>query len=60
MLDFNHGSERTPVDPRSVPIGERINDLVNAALIAERQKQPRREYLGASMLGNACTRRIQY
>lgn len=60
MLDFNHGSDRIATDPRSVPIGDRINDLINAALIAEREKQPRRDYLGASMLGSACTRRVQY
>lgn len=60
MLDFNHGSDRPPLDPRALPIAVRINELVDAALIAEREKQPRREYLGASMLGDPCSRRIQY
>lgn len=59
-LDFNHGSDRPADDVRAVPIGERINDLVDAALIATRVAQPRRDYLGASMLGNACIRRVQY
>ncbi len=60
MLDFNHGSDKPPLDPRALPIAVRINELVDAALIAEREKQPRREYLGASMLGDPCSRRIQY
>ncbi len=60
MLDFNHGSDRPAVDPRSIPIRDRINDLIDAALLAEREQQPRRDYLGASMLGNACIRRVQY
>lgn len=60
MLDFNHGSERAAQDPRALPLAVRINELVDTALIAERQKQPRREYLGASMLGDPCSRRIQY
>jgi len=60
MLDFNHGSDKTPLDPRALPIAVRINELVDAALIAEREIQPRREYLGASMLGDPCSRRIQY
>ena len=60
MLDFNHGSDKPPLDPRALPIAVRINELVDTALIAEREKQPRREYLGASMLGDPCSRRIQY
>ncbi|QQR69945.1 MAG: hypothetical protein IPI58_04670 [Alphaproteobacteria bacterium] len=60
MLDFNHGSDKPPQDPRALPIAVRINELVDTGLIAERQKQPRREYLGASMLGDPCSRRIQY
>ena len=60
MLDFNHGSDRLAQDLRAIPIAVRINDLIDSALIAERDKQPRREYLGASMLGDPCSRRIQY
>ena len=60
ILDFNHGSDRPAQDPRALPAAMRINDLVDAALIAERDKQTRREYLGASMLGDPCSRRIQY
>jgi hypothetical protein len=60
MLDFNHGSDRPAQDPYAQPALVRINELINAALIAERQQQTRRDYLGASMLGDPCSRRIQY
>jgi len=49
-IDFNH---------RPKP-GEVINQLIDAALVAENNKQPRREYLGASGIGRECERQIQY
>ena len=50
MLDFN---------PRP-SMAERINALVDAALIAEREAAPPRTYLGASRLGHACERALQF
>ena len=50
MLDFN---------PRP-SMAERINALVDAALIAEREATPSRTYLGASRLGHACERALQF
>jgi hypothetical protein len=50
MLDFN---------PRP-SMAERINALVDAALIAERDATPPRTYLGASRLGHACERALQF
>lgn len=50
MLDFN---------PRP-SMAERINMLVDAALIAEREATPPRTYLGASRLGHACERALQF
>ena len=50
MLDFN---------PRP-SMAERINALVDAALIAERETTPPRTYLGASRLGHACERALQF
>ena len=49
-LDFN---------PRPSMAG-RINALVDAALIAEREATPPRTYLGASRLGHACERALQF
>ncbi len=50
MLNFN---------PRP-SMAERINALVDAALIAEREATPPRTYLGASRLGHACERALQF
>ena len=50
MLDFN---------PRP-SMAERINELIDAALIAEREATPPRTYLGASRLGHACERALQF
>ena len=49
-LDFN---------PRP-SVADRINVLVDAALSAEREATPPRTYLGASRLGHACERALQF
>ena len=49
-LDFN---------PRP-SMADRINAIVDAALIAEREATPPRTYLGASRLGHACERALQF
>ena len=41
-------------------MADRINALVDAALIAEREATPPRTYLGASRLGHACERALQF
>ncbi len=50
MLDYNKR-------PR---IADRINAAVDAALEAEREATPPRDYLGASRLGHACERALQF
>jgi len=50
MLDFNHRPS----------VAERINALVDAALVAEREATPPRAYLGASRLGHSCERALQF
>ena len=50
MLDYNHRSG----------VVERINAAVDAALEAERAATPPRDYLGASRLGHACERALQF
>jgi len=50
MLDFNH---------RPTP-HEQINERINTALTIERDHQQPRHYLGASRLGVACERALQY
>jgi hypothetical protein len=50
MLDYN----------RRRGIAERVNAAIDAALIAEREATPSRTYLGASRLGHACERALQF
>jgi hypothetical protein len=38
---------------------QRINDLLDVKLIEQHRSQEKRDYLGASMLGDECTRKIQ-
>ena len=50
MLDYNH----------KATIAEKINTHIDAVLIAERDATPPRTYLGASRLGVACERSLQF
>lgn len=50
MMDFNHSNK----------FHDRLNKLVDDALLEERKKQAPRNYLGASRLGVECSRAIQY
>ena len=50
MLDFNHRPA----------FHERVTGFIDAALDAERAEQTPRDYLGASRLGVACERALQY
>ncbi len=61
LLDLNHGSGFIYGRPTQ---GEgpaaRINALIDAALVAEREHTPPRDYLGASRIGEPCARRLVY
>ncbi len=50
MLDFNSRPSFT----------ERVSELIDQALCAEHKTQPERDYLGASRLGENCSRKLQY
>ena len=50
MLDYNHRPG----------IAERVNAAIDVALIAEHEATPPRTYLGASRLGHACERALQF
>lgn len=50
MLDYNH----------QIKFYERITTLIDQAMDAERGQQKPRQYLGASRLGVACDRALQY
>ncbi len=61
MLDLNHGSGcdygRLNAPP---PFSARVNALIDGALVAERNATPPRDYLGASRIGEPCSRRLAY
>ena len=50
MIDLNSTSA----------LGDRINDRIDAVMAAARDAETPRDYLGASILGDACERAIQY
>lgn len=50
MLDFNSRSA----------LADRINYLVDERIAREEEAKPRRQYLGASLIGHACERHVQY
>lgn len=59
-VDLNHGSGFVYGGMSTGHMGARINGLVDAALLAERQNQAPRDYLGASCIGEPCARRLVY
>lgn len=60
MLDLNHGSGFVYGGTAVQATATRINQLLDIALEAERQAQPPRTYLGASRIGEPCSRRLAF
>jgi len=62
LVDFNHGSGFVYGHDASAPepLAVRINRHIDAALVAEREGQRPRDYLGASRIGEPCARRLVY
>ncbi len=58
MLDFNKGSTKTTT--AAGDLTARINAHIDQALQEEDAKKPARQYLGASLIGEPCLRKIQY
>jgi hypothetical protein len=52
MIDFNRSPKQA--------FSEQFTAAINAAMEAQNQAQQRREYLGASRLGEECARMLQY
>lgn len=59
-FDFNSGGARSVDDPRSRDVSERINTHIDAAFFIKRAAEARREYVGASAIGNECLRAVQF
>jgi hypothetical protein len=62
MIDLNHGSGFVPGRSKNgtPSLSERINARIDNALLAAREAEPPRHYVGASMLGDVCQRRVAY
>lgn len=58
-LDLNHGSGSTYA-ATVLPLSARVNQHIDQALLSQHHAQPRRSYLGASRIGEACSRRLVY
>jgi len=57
MLDFGHNSGLKIAPP---DFSDKINEAIDKGIIARRAREPRRDYLGASLLGDPCARRLVY
>jgi hypothetical protein len=60
MIDLNHHSGCIYGGTTVQPAAARINQFIDAALTAERRDTPPRDYLGASRIGEPCSRRLVY
>ena len=59
VVDLNHGSGFVyGIGAREASVAQRVNMLIDAALLMVRREQPERDYLGASRLGEPCGRRL--
>jgi hypothetical protein len=59
MIDLNHGSGALYM-PADGNVGERINALIDRALLDRHAQQEPRDYLGGSRIGEPCTRKLVY
>lgn len=59
-FDLNHGASKPIDDPRGRDISDRVNGFIDAAFFAARAAEPKREYVGASAIGNECLRAVQF
>ena len=61
VVDLNHGSGYVyGIGACEISVTQRVNTLIDAALLMARREQPERDYLGASRLGEPCCRRLAY
>lgn len=61
LVDLNHGSGFVYLRPATLSdTGRRVNAAIDAALEAAERRQPPRDYLGASRIGEPCARRLVY
>lgn len=60
-VDLNHGSGFVYGRVgHAISVSDRVNALIDAALIARNRRQPPRDYLGGSRIGEPCARKLVY
>ena len=59
MIDLNHESGFV-YGGNIPPLSVRVNALIDRALVAQNEAQPKRSYLGGSRIGEPCSRRLVY
>src|SRR5215207_5142286 len=60
MIDLNHGSRAVYASAAQQTVGERINGLIDRALLDRHAQQEPRNYLGGSRIGEPCARKPVY
>ena len=60
MIDMNHGSEAVYGGAANAAVTERINALIDNALVDRNRAQTPRTYLGGSRIGEPCARKLVY
>ena len=60
MIDLNHGSHALYGTPRMPAVADRVNALIDQALVERNQARRPRDYLGGSRIGEPCARKLAY
>jgi hypothetical protein len=60
LVDFNHGSGFVYGGRPAATVSASINAQIDAALVRGNRAQPPRNYLGASRIGEPCSRKLAY
>jgi len=60
-IDLNHGSGFVYGRiGHAISVSDRVNALIDAALVARNRRQQQRDYLGGSRIGEPCARKLVY
>jgi len=60
MIDLNHGSHALYGTPPAPAVADRVNALIDQALVERNQARRPRDYLGGSRIGEPCARKLAY
>lgn len=60
MIDLNHGSHALYGVPQAPAVADRVNALIDQALVERNQARRPRDYLGGSRIGEPCARKLAY